>query len=92
MPVGVCCLNSINGSLIFFLLFHLVYLCQSVQYGPREETDLNGPSHTILKLNKRDDELARQLASNMGMVIKVSIENKAICILIVFSIGTTVSR
>lgn len=54
-----------------FLLLHFVYLCQSVQYGPREEPDPNGPSHTILKLNKRDDELARQLAHNMGMVVKV---------------------
>jgi hypothetical protein len=71
MPVRVCCRNSINGFIILFLLLHFVYLCQSVQYGPREEPDPNGPSHTILKLNKRDDELARQLAHNMGMVVKV---------------------
>lgn len=66
----ICCSNGKKRSFIFLIFFSGLYVGQSFVYGPQEEGDIN-PSHTILKLNKRDDELARRLAREHGMVIRV---------------------
>lgn len=57
--------------LILLLLFIQCLYTRASVYGPHEEPD-HEFSHTIIKLAKRDDELARRLARDMGMVIRVS--------------------
>jgi hypothetical protein len=57
------------GSTVLLLLLLCLHTW-ALEYGPQEEPDREF-SHTIIKLNKRDDALARSLARDMGMVIRV---------------------
>ncbi|KAI6182606.1 CRE-BLI-4 protein [Aphelenchoides bicaudatus] len=58
-----------NGQLLLVLLSIQQLLGWSLVYGPQEEPDSEF-SHTVIKLAKRDDELARRLARDMGMVVR----------------------
>jgi hypothetical protein len=62
--------------LLIIIIFNCLIIISAIEHDSLECEKTGNcpePSHTVIKLHKRDDELARRIAAEHGMVVKVSL-------------------